>query len=47
METEREPERKAATNKVMLRIAELKIAAYGLKDTPKQYVKKSKEASEL
>ena len=38
---EREQERKAATEKTMLRVAELKIAAYGLKDTPKEYIKKS------
>ena len=39
---ERKKERKKATNKVMLRIAALKIEAYGLKDTPKEYIKKSK-----
>ena len=39
----RKTERKAATNKAMLRIAELKIAAFNLKDTPEEYVRKSKE----
>jgi len=39
---ERESERKAATKKVMMRIAELKIAAHDLKDTPEKYVEKSK-----
>ena len=38
---EREKERKEATKNVMLRIAELKIKAYGLKDTPSEYVKKA------
>ena len=41
---EREQERKAATQKAMFRIAELKIAAYGLKDTPKEYVQKALES---
>ena len=39
---ERELERKKATNKVMLRIAQLKIDAYKLNVTPKEYVKKAK-----
>ena len=33
---------KKATNKVMLRIAQLKIDAYKLNVTPKDYVKKAK-----
>ena len=38
--------RKQITNNVMLRIAELKIAAYGLKDTPQEYVEKAKAKNE-
>jgi len=34
------PSRKEATRKTILRIAELKIKAYGLKDTPEEYVRK-------
>ena len=33
--------RREATRKTMLRIAELKIAAYGLKDTPEEYIRKA------
>ena len=39
---EREKERKQATNRVMLRIAALKIEAYNLKVTPKEYIERSK-----
>ena len=40
---ERKKERIKATNKIMLRIAQLKIEAYNLKDTPEEYVKKAKK----
>lgn len=32
---------KEATKKAILRIAEAKIKAYNLKDTPEEYIKKS------
>ena len=35
--------RKIATHKEMLRIATLKIKAYGLSDTPEEYIEKCKK----
>ena len=40
---EREKVRKTATRKTMLRIAGLKIKAYGLKDTPEEYIEKCQQ----
>ena len=40
MKNEIQERRKKATEKTLLRLAELKIKAFNLKDTPEQYIDK-------
>jgi len=40
METQEQKRRRELTRKTLLRIAELKIEAYKLEDTPEEYLKK-------